>query len=47
MLSLACKEGAVIDLFNRNKTNGGVTVAEVTGSNVVSVAERTFIPPVV
>ncbi|QPG97238.1 hypothetical protein C2857_006013 [Epichloe festucae Fl1] len=29
-----------IDLDAANKTNGGVTVAEVTGSNVVSVAEH-------
>lgn len=29
-----------IDLNAANKTNGGVTVAEVTGSNVVSVAEH-------
>lgn len=29
-----------IDLNVANKTNGGITVAEVTGSNVVSVAER-------
>lgn len=29
-----------VDLNAANKTNGGVTVAEVTGSNVVSVAEH-------
>lgn len=29
-----------VDLNVANKTNGGITVAEVTGSNVVSVAER-------
>ena len=29
-----------VDLDAANKTNGGVTVAEVTGSNVVSVAEH-------
>lgn len=29
-----------VDLDVANKTNGGITVAEVTGSNVVSVAER-------
>lgn len=29
-----------IDLNAANKTNGGITVAEVTGSNVVSVAEH-------
>lgn len=29
-----------IDLNAANTTNGGITVAEVTGSNVVSVAER-------
>lgn len=29
-----------VDLPAANKTNGGVTVAEVTGSNVVSVAEH-------
>ena len=29
-----------IDLNAANKTNGGLTVAEVTGSNVVSVAEH-------
>lgn len=29
-----------IDLDAANKTNGGITVAEVTGSNVVSVAEH-------
>ncbi len=29
-----------MDLNAANKTNGGVTVAEVTGSNVVSVAEH-------
>jgi formate dehydrogenase len=29
-----------IDLNEANRTNGGVTVAEVTGSNVVSVAEH-------
>jgi formate dehydrogenase len=29
-----------VDLNEANKTNGGVTVAEVTGSNVVSVAEH-------
>ncbi|KAF2627083.1 hypothetical protein BU25DRAFT_469454 [Macroventuria anomochaeta] len=29
-----------IDLDVANKTNGGITVAEVTGSNVVSVAEH-------
>ncbi|KAG8407336.1 formate dehydrogenase (NAD+), variant 2 [Metarhizium acridum] len=29
-----------IDLDLANKTNGGITVAEVTGSNVVSVAEH-------
>ncbi|KAI1260505.1 formate dehydrogenase [Xylariaceae sp. FL1019] len=29
-----------VDLDVANKTNGGVTVAEVTGSNVVSVAEH-------
>jgi formate dehydrogenase len=32
-----------VDLDAANKTNGGITVAEVTGSNVVSVAEREFI----
>lgn len=30
-----------VDLNAANTTNGGITVAEVTGSNVVSVAERT------
>ncbi|KAI4716417.1 hypothetical protein E4T48_07398 [Aureobasidium sp. EXF-10727] len=29
-----------VDLDAANKTNGGITVAEVTGSNVVSVAEH-------
>ena len=29
-----------VDLNAANKTNGGITVAEVTGSNVVSVAEH-------
>ncbi|ETS03139.1 D-isomer specific 2-hydroxyacid dehydrogenase [Trichoderma reesei RUT C-30] len=29
-----------VDLVAANKTNGGITVAEVTGSNVVSVAEH-------
>ena len=29
-----------VDLLAANKTNGGITVAEVTGSNVVSVAEH-------
>lgn len=29
-----------VDLAAANKTNGGITVAEVTGSNVVSVAEH-------
>ena len=29
-----------VDLNTANKTNGGITVAEVTGSNVVSVAEH-------
>lgn len=29
-----------VDLNVANKTNGGITVAEVTGSNVVSVAEH-------
>ncbi|KAI5279033.1 formate dehydrogenase (NAD+) [Ascosphaera acerosa] len=29
-----------IDLNEANRTNGGITVAEVTGSNVVSVAEH-------
>jgi formate dehydrogenase len=29
-----------VDLNEANRTNGGVTVAEVTGSNVVSVAEH-------
>ena len=29
-----------VDLNEANKTNGGITVAEVTGSNVVSVAEH-------
>ena len=29
-----------VDLDAANKTNGGLTVAEVTGSNVVSVAEH-------
>ncbi|KAK7750253.1 formate dehydrogenase (NAD+) [Diatrype stigma] len=29
-----------VDLDTANKTNGGITVAEVTGSNVVSVAEH-------
>lgn len=29
-----------VDLDLANKTNGGITVAEVTGSNVVSVAEH-------
>jgi formate dehydrogenase len=29
-----------VDLNAANSTNGGVTVAEVTGSNVVSVAEH-------
>jgi formate dehydrogenase len=29
-----------VDLNAANATNGGVTVAEVTGSNVVSVAEH-------
>lgn len=29
-----------VDLDVANKTNGGITVAEVTGSNVVSVAEH-------
>src|ERR1700709_2249163 len=29
-----------VDLNAANKTNGGITVAEVTGSNAVSVAEH-------
>lgn len=29
-----------VDLAAANRTNGGITVAEVTGSNVVSVAEH-------
>jgi lactate dehydrogenase-like 2-hydroxyacid dehydrogenase len=33
-----------VDLDVANKTNGGITVAEVTGSNVVSVAERKQVP---
>jgi len=32
-----------IDLNAANKTNGGITVAEVTGSNVVSVAEHVIL----